>query len=56
MITTVLLDLDDTILDFHKAEKEALKKHCKKLEWSQQKNCWRGTVRSIRHNGKVRTR
>lgn len=26
MITTVLLDLDDTILDFHKAEKEALKK------------------------------
>ena len=23
MITTVLLDLDDTILDFHKAEKEA---------------------------------
>lgn len=29
MITTVLLDLDDTILDFHKAEKEALKKHCK---------------------------
>ena len=48
MITTVLLDLDDTILDFHKAEKEALKK----LEWSQQKNCWRGTVRSIRHNGK----
>ena len=24
MITTVLLDLDDTILDFHKAEKEAL--------------------------------
>ncbi len=32
MITTVLLDLDDTILDFHKAEKEALKKHCK--SWS----------------------
>ena len=53
MITTVLLDLDDTILDFHKAEKgSAEKKHCKKLEWSQQKNCWRGTVRSIRHNGK----
>ena len=45
MITTVLLDLDDTILDFHKAEKEALKK-------ALQKNCWRGTVRSIRHNGK----
>ena len=26
MIKTVLLDLDDTILDFHKAEYEALKK------------------------------
>ena len=63
MITTVLLDLDDTILDFHKAEKEALKKALQKIGVepteallkryrSQQKNCWRGTVRSIRHNGK----
>ena len=26
MITTVLLDLDDTILDFHAAEHAALKK------------------------------
>ena len=32
MITTVLLDLDDTILDFHKAEKEALKKALQKVE------------------------
>ena len=32
MITTVLLDLDDTILDFHKAEKEALKSTAK--SWS----------------------
>ena len=31
MITTVLLDLDDTILDFHKAEKEALKKALQKV-------------------------
>ena len=31
MITTVLLDLDDTILDFHKAEKEALKKALHKI-------------------------
>ena len=26
MITTVLMDLDDTILDFHKAEQGALRK------------------------------
>ena len=31
MITTILLDLDDTILDFHKAEKEALKKALHKI-------------------------
>ena len=31
MITTILLDLDDTILDFHKAEKEALKKALQKI-------------------------
>lgn len=33
MITTVLLDLDDTILDFHKAEKEAAEKSTAK-SWS----------------------
>ena len=36
MITTVLLDLDDTILDFHKAEKEALKLYKKELQCDHQ--------------------
>ena len=52
MITTVLLDLDDTILDFHKAEKEALKKALQKVGVEPTEKLLRGTVRSIRHNGK----
>ena len=53
MITTVLLDLDDTILDFHKAEKEALKKALQK-DWSGANRKIAGEVqmRSIRHNWK----
>ena len=45
MIDTVLLDLDDTILDFHKSEAFALKKTLEELgieplSSTIERNCW----------------
>ena len=48
---TVLLDLDDTILISTRQKRR--KKSTAKSWRSQTENCWRDTVRSIRHNEKL---